>query len=229
MTLSKAIRQEFLAVFFRKAVFVFECLDFAGGCLWKRERIPFIDQVLNVGYVTSLFPPGDMLHVLDLVPRDCTDRRVVEKIMSETTAKPLEFFKGTGLLRNSCSIELRSAPARVMPVLQSPLLIAIKGLSCFRTVTLKLVLTAWRLSKNEIHISDGRILYSANYIQVFRRLAHAFCRVLEPSLGPSIISENRDIFPSWELTFRPQDYIANRDKVKAISSRSGDEENESFP
>ena len=226
MTLSKAIRQEFLAVFFGEAVFVLENVEHAGGTIWIRELIPCIDQILNVRYVASLFLLGRMSTYK--ISRIFRDSRLVKKVMSKSSAKPVEFFTGTEVLRNSCSIELRSGTPTVMPVFQSPLIMAIKGLTGFKIVTLKLTSDAWRWSRDEARIVNGGNLSDADYAEEFRGMANAFRSALEPSLGPSIISEDCDKGLAWELTFRPRDYVANRNKEKAISSSLGDEGNGSF-
>ena len=188
LKLSKAIRQEFLAALFDKAVFMVDNVGCTCGTAWKRKQIPFIDQILNVVYSVFLIHPNDM---------------------PERIAKPLEFFTGTEVLRNSCSIKpYFQSP---MSVVQSPLMIAMKGLTGFKIVTLKLTAHAsW---------VDGQ----------FRDVTDAFRSGLEPSLGPSIIRKDWDYGFVSELTFRPRDYIANRNKAKTVSSNLGDEENQSLP
>ena len=229
MTVSKAIRQEFLAVLFGKAVFVLQnIVEPIIMATWKRKQIPFIDQVLNVCYLVSLFPPSDMRD--DKFSRMLRDSHNANIFMSERSAKPIEFIMGTEVLRNSCSIELDSATIRVMPLLQSPLFMAIKGLTGFKVVTLKLTTPrSWRWSQDKVLMVNGGHQSDADYIEEFRGMANAFCSALEPSLGPSLISEDCDEGLTWELTFRPQEYVANRNKVEAMSSKSGDEGNESFP
>ena len=230
MTLSKAIREEFLAVLFRKAVFVLKKIGRVRRTACKREQIPFIDQILNVGFVASLFLPGD-LPIYKASPA-LKDPRKAKKYMSKRSAKHVEHFTGTEVLRNSCSIELRSATPRVMPVLQSPMILAIKGLTGFKIVTLKLGTGVCRWSLDRARMIKGGDLtdavYAVEFVE-FRGIANAFRSALEPSLGPSTISEDCDKDFAWELTFRPRDYVANRNKVEAMSSRSGDEGNASFP
>ena len=229
MTVSKAIRQEFLAVLFREATFMLQDnVEPVIMTTWKRKQILSIDQILNVYYEVPIFPPGDMLDYE--VSKMLRDPRKVNKFMSEKSAKPVEFFTGAEVLRNSCSIELRSATIRVMPVLQSPLIMAIKSLTGFKIVTLNFRSSEWRWRREDTSIFDGANLSDADYIEEFRAMANAFRSTLEPSLGPSIISEGCDkggLF--WELTFRPREYVANGNKVEATSSRSGDEGNGSFP
>ena len=230
MILSKAIREEFLAILFDKAVFVLRKTGRARGAICKREQIPFIDQILNVGFVASLFLPGDMpIHKASPMLKD---PRKADKYMSKRSAKLVGFFTGTEVLRNNCSIELRSATPRVMPVLQSPMILAVKGLTGFKIVTLKLGTGVRRWSLDKARMVKGGDLSDADYaaeFTEFRGMANAFRSALEPSLGPSAISEDCDKDFAWELTFRPRDYVANRNKLKAISSRSGDEGNGSFP
>ena len=191
--LSKAIRQEFLAALCGKAVFRLH--DFTGtrGCITKREHIPFINQILNVDTVVSLIC-------------GCAHGRC-QHDNSEAWVKPIEFFRGTEVLRNSCSIEIYSRSQKWTSDVQLPLITVMKGLTGFQIVTLQL---------SSVTIGHGASP---------RNMAKIFRSALEPSLGPSIFNEDYDKGRPWKLTFRPRDYLANKNKVKAISSRSGDEGN----
>ena len=235
ITLSKAIHQEYLAILFEKAVFVLKNDIHSGGGFWESGQIPFIDQILNVRYDALLFQPGDI--PISELSQILKDPRLAKKIMSERSiggAKPVEFFTGTEVLRNSCFLELYSAIPYVIPLLESPLIMAIKGLTGFKTVTLKLELGVLTWSRETSLMFNGRGLSDAEYAEEFSGVANAFRGALEPSLGPSvglgpiIIRDVFDIRLAWELTFRPQDYIANKNRAIAISSRLGDEGNGSF-
>ena len=227
MMLSKAIRQEFLAVLCGKAVFMLENADRAGGTPWERKRIPFVDHILNVRYVALLVHPSMPFSELSRILRD---PRIAKKFLSERSAKPVEFFTGTEVLRNNCSIELHSVIRTVIPVLQSPLMVAIKGLTGFKILTLKLRLEAWNWSRNDVLIFYEENQSYADQIVGLRDTANAFRSALEPSLGPTIFSENYDNgIASMKFTFHPRDYVANRNKRNAISSKLGDEGKDSFP
>ena len=227
MTLSKSIRQEFLAVLCGKAVFVLDSTGRAGETTWERKRIPFVDQILNVRYIASLIHPSMPFSELSRILRD---PRIAKKFLSERSAKPVEFFTGTEVLRNNCSIELHSVTRTVIPVLQSPLIVAIKGLTGFKILTLKLRLDAWNWSRNDVLIFYEENQSYADQIVGLRGTANAFRSALEPSLGPTIISENYDKgIASFDFTFHPRDYVADRNKGKAISSNLGDEGKGSFP
>ena len=190
LTLSKAIRQECLAALFKKAVFMLDNVGYAGKAVRKPKDIPFIDQILNVKYVVFLLEPNDM---------------------PEGIAKPVEFFSGTEVLRNRCSVQLYLGSTIGMLSVQSPLIIAIKGLTGFKIVTLH-------------SRSCG-----GGFAREFGDNTDALRSALEPSLGPSIIREDWENGVPWELTFRPRDYIAKRDRAKTVSSKLGDEENGSLP
>ena len=228
ITLSKAIHQEYLAVLFGKAVFVLGNVDRKGGAMWESGEIPFIDQIQNVRYTASPGLPGHIpTHEVSRIFRD---RRLVKQLMSKTSPKPIEFFTGTAVLRDTCSIELHPILQKVMPVLQSPLIMAIGGLTGFKIVTLKLTSGTWKWSRS-LALS-GRELSDAEHAENFRGAANAFRNALEPSLGPSlgpiIISKDYDNRLALELTFRPRDYVASRNKVTAIPSELGGEGSESL-
>ena len=194
VALSKAIGQEFLAALFSKAVFNFSSMTNTHGCIPGREHIPFIDQILNVDTVV-------VLSCYKNNPEACV------KCMKPICVKPLEFFTGTEVLRNSCSIELYSESLRSTSEVQLPLITVMKGLTGFQIVTLQL------------HSTTN--CYAASP----RNMAEEIRSALEPSLGPSIFNKEHKRRHAWELTFRPRDYLANKNKVKAIASRSKDEGN----
>ena len=228
MTVSKAIRQEFLSVLFGEAVFVLkDNVELILMPTWKRKEFPFMDQILNVRYKVPILPSRDMPKCVEY--KMLRDRRKANEFMSERSATPLELVTGTEVLRNSCSIELESVTVRVMPVLGSPLIMAIKNLTGFKIVTVKFTMSAWRWWGEDTSISKGGNLSDADFIEEFKGMANAFRSALKPSLGPSLISEGYDRGLTWELTFRPREHVANRNKVKVISSSSGDEGNGSFP
>lgn len=131
---------------------------------------------------------------------------------AERMAKSVEFFTGPEILRNKCYIGLYLiAPSEVLGT-HSSVTTAIKGLIGFKIITVRL------------HLVDGQL--AANYGDI----ANALRSELEPSLGPSIITgRDWDKGVGSELTFRPRDYLARKNKGQVISSGSRDEGNGSLP
>ncbi|CAF9925720.1 hypothetical protein IMSHALPRED_006766 [Imshaugia aleurites] len=174
---------------------------------WPRNSIPFIDLIQKVESSLTFYlvrQLNDSAHVVD----DCK----VNEQFSNMRAEPVSFFAGTDILRQTCVITLYGCTSKTGLILRSPFFRAIRHLTGFKRVTLKLLSdrSTWSQEKREIYL--GREPPRTGYAAGLRAFAETMSSVLEPSLGPSVIS---DISPRWSLdiwkiTFHPRDYISEK-------------------
>ena len=242
VTLSKAIREEFLAALLTGAVFVFFDAGVVRPNIWTRNKILFIDRIQNVRYMRCLDIDSDISHVgtLDGWIGNVHQQRRDDLVMLKQIAEPISSFTGTEVMRGNCSIKLICITPKVAPLLHSSFFDAIRSLTGFRNVKLTLSLV------NEADWRNGALRSgvgppSTDCAIEFRALADTMSTALEPSLGPSVIREDnkkrpvcpkRDdglYFPRWKITFHPRDYVFKEKNVKLSSSAKRDEENESLP
>ena len=199
VTLSKIIRRESLVVLHAKAVFVFqEDYDY-----YIRSGIPFIDRFQNLKYYT---------------PVNCVNW--------ELRAKPISFFTGTEVLRNSCSIKFLALPQDEIELLRSPLIGALKNLTGFKTVSVKL--------KEPKCDEEDRLRpeQKATCVGPYFGTEVVIRNALEPSLGPSVMSEIGEegrFDTHWKLTFHPRDHISKAKVTEPSSSTQKDEGGKSLP
>ena len=204
MKLSKAIRQEFLTVLYAQAVFVLEGFERFDGTAWEREKIPCIDQIMNVRYIASL---GSTVHMLIYDLNSTIRNGHHAKFIPERSAKPIEFFAGTEVMRKSCSIELSFTTPWDMHILQSPFINATKALTGFKIITLKLESCDGKYWGDNTQRYKG--ISNADDAIGLRAVANAIRSTLEPSLGPGVIIEDPDKVVcldniSLNITFHPR-------------------------
>lgn len=130
---SKIICQEFLAALFAETIFGIHDTACIGNKPWRRDEIPFIDQVQNIVYSRSLIARSDEEYEeKGLVPYWENEK------LSNLYAGTVAFFTGTEVLRKSCVIELSGLGPKAMLIFKSPFIDALERLTGFKTVTLKL-------------------------------------------------------------------------------------------
>lgn len=241
MTLSKVIREEFLAILFAEAECYLSDLD-PLGCrepgsrpeTWIRDELLYVDRIQNVFYSTSLF-----LHINEYRGNAgigaADDQHRDDKSMLERSAEPISFLTGTEVLRNSCSIYLSPIIPKATLLLQSPFIGAVKGLTGFKTVMLHL------FTMKKAHKRDGAT--ATDHYTMVRAFTDAIRATLEGSLGPSEFSdvrvryfgpaslyrEGQSISLESEITFHPRDYVSKGRNPKSSPNAQGDMGNDCSP
>ena len=207
VTLSKSIRQEFLAILYAETLFVIrDTTDFCSGT-WRRNGIPWIDQIQNMMYVRSLFLYNDEdYNDYGYVPSEWA-RNITQKY-----AEPVSFFAGTEVLRKSCVVELYDLTPKAILLLESPFINALENLTGFKTVVVKLTTSSgmWCPEDAVKYIEGGPSCrdQAAGFWIIVDEIKYR----LELSLGPSVISEANGEHSTlgWELAFHPQDFLAKK-------------------
>lgn len=230
LAVSKTIRQEFLAILHAEGEFVIEeklSMKAWFPRAWTRNDIPFIHQIQNVEFNTSVCTWSDeyyIAHGFDY-PREN------DKIL-KTDAVAMSFFTGTDVLRKTCVIRFYvPMKPKMILILQSPFFGVIKHLTGFATVVLRM------LSKEKDWLARDVLTYIGedpsykNYAVGFRVLVDAMSSALEHTLGPSVISldsGNHQYQDEWTITFRPQDFNSKKKNLDPCSTSRVNEVNEAL-
>ncbi len=199
--LSKSIRQEYLAVLHAEAIFTMpESQLFLGRDL-TRVDVPFVDQIQKVEISDY---PDDLVRCDYLCYNEGINIHEANEKLLEKEAKSFSLFIGTGIPRNVCVVRLVIETPKIILITQSPLFDAIRRLTEFQTLTLE-------IDGPEFH-SDFYYYFSG----ALSVMAESMKNALEPSLGPSVVSEERlQKFIRWKIKFRPRDYLAKKTRSEA--------------
>ena len=223
---STSIRQEFLAVLYREALFTF-CdwtFDDTGAWdTWSSEDALIIDQLQKVECSTLLFLSREFRRVSD---GEFEATNVLAK-----PAKLISCLARTDLLRTSCLIRLESlAPATIL-LMESPYFKAIRSMTRFKTLGLKMFF----YKKDWDPESGVRYVECACWKKGSRKIVKRMISALTQDLGPSDATEyidNHFFITSIEFSvkFHPHDYVNQKKKktIRTFSSTSEGAGDESF-
>ncbi len=189
--LSKSIRQEYLAVLHAEAIFSIQESDFLEWTELTRDRIPFLDQVQKVEIIDY---PDCAVQCDWLYYREGDDIREENQKLVNKGAEPLSLFIGTGILRNNCIIRLIIEMPKAVLIIHSPFFDAIRRLTDFKTLTLEIDSFRDRCLDDEwsdelIYVGGGSS--QMDHAGAVNVIAGSMKGALEPSLGPSTMSEER--------------------------------------
>ncbi|KAF6239879.1 hypothetical protein HO173_002426 [Letharia columbiana] len=213
LTLSKTIREELLAVLHAEAVFSIRSARYFQNKAWTRNDIPFIDHIQRVGLSTAVCALSD-----EHCNESMLDPREANEQLSKMRAEPTSFFTGTEVPRKTCVIEFILCTPKTMLILQSPLFDAIKHLTGFKTVTLKISSIREHWGPQDALIYIGEDPSFMDHAVGFAAIIDAIGSALEPSLGPNVISEAIVLQGiGWKITFHPRDYLSKQEKPEAGS------------
>lgn len=213
LTLSKTIREELLAVLHAEAVFSIRSARYFQNKAWTRNDIPFIDHIQRVGLSTAVCALSD-----EHCNESMLDLREANEQLSKMRAEPTSFFAGTEVPRKTCVIEFILCTPKTMLILQSPLFDAIKHLTGFKTVTLKISSIREHWGPQDALIYIGEDTSFMDHAVGFAAIIDAIGSALEPSLGPNVISEAIVLQGiGWKITFHPRDYLSKQEKPEAGS------------
>ena len=217
VTFSNAMREEFLAVVCTEAVFrICDGYHYKSYCEdkpWTRNGIPLLDQIRNLEVSATLGGASDQWYTAHR-----TDYAKMNRLLSGRNAEPTSFFTGTEVLRNSCAIKLHFCTSKTMLIMQSPFFDAIRHLTGFRTVSLELLSRKNQWWPKDALTYIGKDPSYADHTIGFRTTMDAIRNALEPTLGPSVVSENdtgQEI--DWKMTFQPRDHQFKRKDLEAKS------------
>ena len=207
VTLSTTIRREFLATLHANAVFNFSVPIGEVSKTQTRNDIPFVDHIKNVRWIIYLWVMSDTACIKHGIPYDHLNRRI------STLTSGISLFTGTDISRKSCVVELQYCTPRTIQILQSPFFDGIKLLTGFMTVEIKLLAQKkdwWPKDALTYGGEDESFRDRAVGFKIFMNAART---ALEPSLGPSVVTERkskRRFDFSWELTFHPADHVQSK-------------------
>ncbi len=192
--LSKSIRQEYLAVLHAEAIFTMPESQLYLGRDLARVDVPFVDQIQRVEISEY---PDELVRCDWLCHREGIDIHKENEKLLKKEAKSFSLFSGTGIPRNVCVVRLMIEKPKVILITQSPLFDAIRQLTEFKTLTLEIdgteihsVYHYYLSFASELHYLGGAPS-RMNYAGALCVIAKSMKRALEPSLGPSVMSEER--------------------------------------
>ena len=206
-TLSKTIRREFLAVLHANAVFNFDVPIGEVSKTQTRNDIPFVDNIKNVRWILYLWIMSDTFCTKHNIPYDHLNRRI------STLTAGIALFTGADIARKSCVVELQFCTPRTIQILQSPFFDGIKLLTGFITVEVKLLAQKKDWCPKDALTYGGESESFRDRAAGFTIFMNAVRTALEPSLGPSVaagLNSKRPFDFTWELTFRPADYMQSK-------------------
>ncbi len=215
---SKSIRQEYLAVLHAEAVFSIQESDNLGWKRLTRDEIPFVDQVQKVEVIDY---PDDGVQYDWLCYREGDDIREENEQLFRKGAEPFSLFIETGIPRKICIIRLVIEMPKAILIIHSPFFDAIRRLTDFKTLTLEIDSFLRDPHRHDFWSSDSELSYDEltayiggdsshmDHAGAVKVIAESMKGALEPSLGPSTMSEERlEKVIHWEIKFHPRDYSA---------------------
>ena len=181
LALSKTVKDEAMALLFSEATFCY---------------VGQIDSRLPDIAITNRMRSIEILFYDSLGPKLDDDRKTAN------FCAVLGLFQGDTITRKSILITFKQRSC-VTEMIMSPLLEALRELTGFKTVTLKL--SSWDGFPPEAAGQRERCYVG------FGPSLNAMRKYLEPSLGTSVMSDpafRKDDFWSRQIMFHPQDYLA---------------------
>ena len=240
---SKSIRQEVLAVLHAEAIFSMQASHFDGWEGLTRDDIPFIDQVQKVEILD--YPDRAVLSD-GTCYREFYETREENKKLSKKGAEPLSLFIGTGVPRNICVVSLIIEKPKAILMIHSPFFDAIRRLTDFKTLTLEIESVRDTHTFYDNWSEDVELTYlggnssQMDHAGAVNVIAESMKGALEPSLGPSTMSEERleKVIPRylgpsimreerlekairWEIEFHPREYLAKKAKSESRRESGG--------
>lgn len=212
LAVSRSIRQEFLAILQAEGEFIVWEEPFAKKWFpraWARDDIPFIRQIQNVEFLTSVHDWSQGFYIANDMDYSREDSTILK-----TEAAAISFFTGAEVLRKTCVIKfVRPWAPEMIEILQSPFFDVVKNLTGFETVVLKVVSNErdWREKDVLTYIGEDRSY--TNWAVGFRVILDAMSIVLRPTLGPSAINfdkSNKPFEGKWKITFHPQKLLSKK-------------------
>ena len=207
VTLSTAIRREFLAILYANAVFEFSVPIGEVSKTRTRNDMPFVDNMKNVRWILYLWIMSDTTCIKHNIPHEHLNRRISGLTLG------VSHFAGADIFRKSCVVELQFCTPRAIQILQSPFFNGIKLLTGFMTVKIKLLAQRKDWCPKDALKNGGESESFRDRAAGFTIFMNAVRTALEPSLGPSIVIGWKGKGPfelTWKLTFHPRDYVQSK-------------------
>lgn len=220
LAVSKNVRQEFLALLHAEGEFVIVEEPYAKEWFpraWTRNDIPFIRQIQNVEFSTSIHEWSRDFYIASGITYSREDDTILK-----TDAVAISFFTGTEILRKTCVIKfVRPWAPRMIQILQSPFFETLKNLTGFATVVVHVLSYEVNWHAEEVLTYIGEDPLYKNCSVGFRVVLDAMSMVLQPTLGPSTINfdkGNKPLEHEWKITFHPQGFNSKKKDIDTCST-----------
>ncbi len=229
LKVSKAIREEFLTVLYTKGVFVIHRYWYVLKI--RRTDIPFFNDISNIQISLDL---SDILFEIHPVDEEEFHMNEIQH-RSAIKGRPVSYFTGTSIMRNTCTISLNEcSPEMLLPLLKSREFYAMSQLTGFKNVQLRFSADAndWLKLKTPQPVREE--FHKLGTCPGFETMVLRTSSALERTLGSFTVTRGRwtDDSETWDqhVTFHPQDRpIKDVDSVGANSRLEIEEMTSALP